>query len=361
MLLIQAFLKFSTTGLLIAISLLILRDGLQNRALQFALPLIVSLICLFLTTGHPSISITGTPAIPLRLVDMMSFIFLWWFGLALFNDEFKLGAIELGISLLYIALHLPGRLFYLGFDLPGIPSSIATREVLVSTFSILLMLHLSYVALSGRQEDLIERRRTMRIRFAIAIILMVTVSILMERFSKPLQLDPFLSMFIIYLFTLPISLWAILWLCRLEPDALAFPPKHEITTTIEPRYEYAHQRLVEIMEQEGGYAKHGLTIGKLAKQVGLPSHQLRTMINQSMGYRNYSAFLNHYRIKAVKQALADPEKSRVPVLTLALDAGFSSLAPFNRAFKDSENMTPSEYRNRELTNSTRRDTQQNAH
>lgn len=348
MLLTQAFLKFSTTGILIALALLILRDGRHIRALQFALPLILSLICLFLTTGQPEISIVGLPAIPLRLIDMMSFVFLWWFGLALFNDEFKLGIREWGITLFYIALHLPGRLFYLGFDVP----LIAELDIFVSALAIALMLHLAYVALSGHQEDLIQQRRAMRIRFAVAVVLMVIISILLERLAGTLNIDPFLSMFTIYLFTLPLSIWAVLWLCKLQPAALAFPAKHEISPTIEPHNKQAYLRLVEIMDKQGGYAEHGLTIGKLAKQVGLPSHQLRSMINQSMGYRNYSAFLNHYRIKAVKRALSDPANSRTPVLTLALDAGFSSLAPFNRAFKDSENLTPSEYRAQQLEQNT---------
>ena len=34
----------------------------------------------------------------------------------------------------------------------------------------------------------------------------------------------------------------------------------------------------------------------------------------------------------------------MPVLTIALDAGFSSLGPFNRAFKAETGATPSEYR-----------------
>ena len=42
--------------------------------------------------------------------------------------------------------------------------------------------------------------------------------------------------------------------------------------------------------------------------------------------------------------LADPVQREVPILTIALDAGFGSLGPFNRAFRDAEGMTPSEYR-----------------
>ena len=46
----------------------------------------------------------------------------------------------------------------------------------------------------------------------------------------------------------------------------------------------------------------------------------------------------------VKTALVDPSQKEVPILTIALDAGFGSLGPFNRAFREAEGMTPSEFR-----------------
>ena len=49
-------------------------------------------------------------------------------------------------------------------------------------------------------------------------------------------------------------------------------------------------------------------------------------------------------VEHVKAALADPGQAEVPVLTIALDAGFSSLGPFNRAFKTETGLTPTEYR-----------------
>lgn len=343
MLLIQAFLKFSSIGVLLALGLLILRDGRHIRALQFALPLIASTICLFLVTGHPDISLTGSAAIPLRLFDMLSFILVWWFGLALFDDEFKLGWLEWSGAIIYQVTHLPGRLHYLGFEFWWSP----TLEPLVSVIGLIMMAHLAYVAISGHQDDLVESRRNMRKYFAVAIVLLIVVSILMERLAGNFGIGQFMSVFTIYLFTLPLSLWAMLWLAKLAPERLAFAPK-EVASLIEPRDEHAHQRLVSIMQDQLAYTEHGLSIGKLAQRVGLPPHQLRSLINKSMGYRNYAAFLNYYRINAVKTNLADPSKSRIPVLTLAIEAGFSSLAPFNRAFKDSEGITPSDYRSQQL-------------
>ena len=98
------------------------------------------------------------------------------------------------------------------------------------------------------------------------------------------------------------------------------------------------------MTAERAYRQDGLTIGTLAQQLGLPEYRLRRLINQALGYRNFNSFVNHYRIAEVKAALADPSQAEVPVLTIALDAGFSSLGPFNRAFKAETGMTPSEYR-----------------
>jgi AraC-like DNA-binding protein len=39
----------------------------------------------------------------------------------------------------------------------------------------------------------------------------------------------------------------------------------------------------------------------------------------------------------------------VPVLTRALDAGFQSIGPFNRAFKANTGLTPTEFRRDALT------------
>ncbi|MFT6408735.1 MAG: AraC-like DNA-binding protein [Arenicella sp.] len=350
MLLLQAFLKFSSIGVLLALVLLILRDGRHIRALQFALPLAVSLICLFLSTGHPDISVTGRVAIPLRLIDMFSFIFVWWFGLALFDDEFKLAWLEFSVAALYIVMHLPGRLHYMGFNNWWYPP----LEVAVSAIGFMMMAHLSYVAISGHREDLVESRRKMRKYFVIAIALLIVVSILLERLADSVGIDKFMSMFFIYLFTLPLSLWAVMWLTKLDPERLAFPPSKPKTDTqgIDPRDQQAHQRLVSVMQDQHAYAEHGLSIGKLSQRVGLPPHQLRSLINQSMGYRNYTAFLNHYRITAVKADLTDLNKGRIPILTLAIEAGFSSLAPFNRAFKDSEGITPTDYRSQQLRKSS---------
>jgi AraC-like DNA-binding protein len=109
-------------------------------------------------------------------------------------------------------------------------------------------------------------------------------------------------------------------------------------------------RLEQLMTAERAYRQDGLTIGGLARRLDLPEYRLRRLINQALGYRNFNSFVNRYRIAEVKAALADRQQAEVPVLTMALDAGFSSLGPFNRAFKAETGLTPSEYRRLALEN-----------
>nr|WP_246312359.1 helix-turn-helix domain-containing protein [Aquabacterium terrae] len=98
------------------------------------------------------------------------------------------------------------------------------------------------------------------------------------------------------------------------------------------------------MHDERLYRQPGLTIGALANRLAVPEYRLRRLVNQRLGQRNFNSWLNGYRIADVRAALADPAQAEVPVLTLAMDAGFTSLGPFNRAFKAETGTTPTEYR-----------------
>ena len=92
------------------------------------------------------------------------------------------------------------------------------------------------------------------------------------------------------------------------------------------------------------YREPGLSIGALADKLGVPEHRLRALINQRLGYRNFSAFLNTHRVADAREWLGDPARVDLPVLTIAMDLGYGSLAPFNRAFRDATGQTPTDYR-----------------
>jgi AraC-like DNA-binding protein len=78
----------------------------------------------------------------------------------------------------------------------------------------------------------------------------------------------------------------------------------------------------------------------------VPEYRLRRLINVRLGYRNFNQMLHAYRVADAAAALADPEKRHLPILTIALTAGYQSINPFNRAFKESKGVTPSAFRAR---------------
>ena len=122
------------------------------------------------------------------------------------------------------------------------------------------------------------------------------------------------------------------------------PPPSELPKP-DPRQVATLERLMAV---ERVYREPSLTIAALAQRVGLPEHRLRKLINQALGHRNFNTFLNAYRIEDAKRALRDARQAEVPVLTIAMDAGFQSLGPFNRAFKAATGQTPSEFRREAL-------------
>lgn len=103
-------------------------------------------------------------------------------------------------------------------------------------------------------------------------------------------------------------------------------------------------RLRRTMEHDRIYREEGLSVGTLASRLGLPEYRLRRLIHEGLGHRNFTSFVNAYRLEDVMAALADPSQAQVPILTIALDAGFQSIGPFNRAFKAQTGVTPTAFR-----------------
>ncbi|HUG22618.1 AraC family transcriptional regulator [Piscinibacter sp.] len=103
-------------------------------------------------------------------------------------------------------------------------------------------------------------------------------------------------------------------------------------------------RLHHLMAVDRLYHDPELSLTTLSQHLGLPEYRLRELINSQLGYRNFPAYVNDHRLREVEQKLADPAFDRRPILTLALEAGFGSIGPFNRAFRERHGMTPSAYR-----------------
>lgn len=101
--------------------------------------------------------------------------------------------------------------------------------------------------------------------------------------------------------------------------------------------------LKEIMKKEKLYLNPELHITDVAIKLKMHTHQLSKLLNIKLE-KNFFEFINEYRVEEFKKLVANPKNKHISILGLALDSGFNSKASFNRIFKNSTGLTPSEFK-----------------
>ena len=281
----------------------------------------------------------------------------WCFGNLWFDDEFVLS----WQSVLWIpALGLLGLL---ALNLQGLPPALAgSLGVIRRVLAILLVVHLLWRMRAGAGADLLDERiqaRRVVIWVAGLYIVAVVLTELALGSTDPPPWVHALNLTAIWLATALTGVALARWDLResTEQQSASEPPssQREASAELPIARERASSRaaagdarligaLQHAMESEHLYRQEGLTIATLADHLGTREHQLRRAINQQLGKRNFNEFLHDYRLADVARRLNSVADDHLPILTLALDAGYSSIGPFNRAFRKRFQMTPSEYR-----------------
>ncbi|MEM8724135.1 MAG: helix-turn-helix domain-containing protein [Pseudomonadota bacterium] len=213
-----------------------------------------------------------------------------------------------------------------------------------------LIVDLVRVALTDRDDDLIEQRRTIRLWLPLLVAAQaggILIFEIYELISDTEGQSP-LAYLINSLLIFVLILFSGLALLRTDPELLVETVEDDLgdegeRIDLSPTETVLHDKLKAAMA-EGYYRTPGLTIASLSDHLETPEHRLRALINQRLGHRNFSAFLNRYRIAEAKEKLADRDSVDLPVLTIAMDLGYNSLPTFNRAFRAETGTTPSEYR-----------------
>ncbi len=101
-------------------------------------------------------------------------------------------------------------------------------------------------------------------------------------------------------------------------------------------------RLKRAIVDEKMYQREDIKLAELASQLEITPHQLSEYLN-TQAKKNFTSFINSYRIEEAKTLLLDPDKL---VVEIAYQVGFNTRASFNRVFKDEEGITPTEYKKR---------------
>ncbi|QYJ08252.1 AraC family transcriptional regulator [Qipengyuania flava] len=280
-------------------------------------------------------------------VDLFSLFtpfWIWMFARTLFERTPPRWAI-LGSAAILILSWFSGN--FISADTPvgrwiGHPMGFYVIHVL----SLVLIADLVRIGLADRADDLIEKRRLIRLWLPLLVAAQAGGILTFELIVgeaipyPPVQLANAGLIFALTLFaghalldTDPV----------LMVETVEDRPVEASGETLSPSEMVLKEKLEAAMAG-GHYRTPGLTIAGLAEHLDTPEHRLRSLINQRLGYRNFSAFLNRHRIAEACELLADREKVDLPVLTIAMDLGYNSLPTFNRAFRSETGTTPSDFR-----------------
>lgn len=282
---------------------------------------------------------------------------LWLAARALFADRFvpaaALLAAPLALVVIGLAAQAPRRNAVIaGLPDPGVSWVGQLHALVMLTFAAATLWEL----VRGWRDDLVEPRRAARRWVALGIGLYAAVALVVElalRERSVGALLPALHVAGIGLVAMGLallvarrSLDVIVGTPPTAPPSAPTPPDAGTTTAPvqvpTPRRESAAlTRLTQAMTEQRAYRQEGLTLAALAHTLQMGEAALRALINQELGYRNFNDFLHHHRLQEAAARLAAEE---LPILTIALESGYGSIGPFNRAFRQRFGMTPTEYR-----------------
>jgi AraC-like DNA-binding protein len=292
----------------------------------------------------------GAIVYPLTALCVAKSALFWLFAKALFRDGFRVRREHVVASLVLVALGLWHELGF-GRDVrAGVGGPFAlvgslAYEGLVLAF----LLAAVHEAWRGLATDLVERRRRFRVGviagvaayLAIAVTVQLSNLSLGTRTAPPLVLAN-LGLMLAAGFAATLSLLQVrrgTWI-----DVARGSDAEAARGTASAAERALLATLTQRMTAETLYRREGLTIGTQARILDTQEYLLRRVINRHLGYRNFNDFLHSYRISEACARLRSQAEARRPVLSIALDLGYNSIGPFNRAFKARMGMTPTEFR-----------------
>jgi AraC-like DNA-binding protein len=290
---------------------------------------------------------------------------LWILAQTLFRENFRPGPLHWIAAGMMTAITLAADLGRFRLGLLGGDPAIAQALLLAGRGAALaLVLAAAYTALGDWRVDLVESRRRARVIF-VAIIFAVFATLIASDFvfgpagasAGWLALGHSALVAIAFALLQAVARGSVDELVgepapRAELAVLSDERRGATVTRVPATRSRAitaalANRVVAEMEARALWRREGLGIGELAAALNTQEYLLRRAINQHLGYRNFNDFLHEYRLREAARRLASPADDPLPVLTIALDCGYGSIGPFNRAFKARFGVTPTQYRNQQ--------------
>lgn len=216
MLWLDGLFRFSGIGSLGFLTVALLRDVRGWNSKPYLALASISVAALFL--GYSPIALQ--PPEPIygvsRFLDIPHLVLLWLFALSLYDSHFRLKPIHLIVGILYCGPILWLRLHDCAL-LPSLPKWIFSYGSLTS---MALMLHLCYVTIKGRSDDLLEAKRKSRIYFVLVIVFVALTAAIIDILSKNIGLLGKRAVKIISIW--PAILWGVFWLLAFNQRSAYF-------------------------------------------------------------------------------------------------------------------------------------------
>lgn len=104
-----------------------------------------------------------------------------------------------------------------------------------------------------------------------------------------------------------------------------------------------HDNFQQIISYISSHFEENIKLSDLAKRLGYHEKYLSSTLHSLTGM-NFRRFLASYRIDYAKQLLRKSTSSKLNIIDIAMQCGFSSVITFNRSFLSLCGMTPTEYK-----------------
>jgi AraC-like DNA-binding protein len=133
-----------------------------------------------------------------------------------------------------------------------------------------------------------------------------------------------------------------------EPASQLEKKKYEKSSLTPEKSRQYLQRLQEYMQLEKPHLDRTITLQTLAEKLAFTTHELSQLINEQLN-KNFFEFINMYRIDEAKAKIKDEQFNHLTIAAIGYESGFNSVSAFNAAFKKNTGITPSQYRQNQLS------------
>lgn len=295
-----------------------------------------------------------------RRIGNFSPLLVWLVGHELFEDKKRIHPIVWFLTAAYIIPRYAGAIYVQATttldSLILLLTYVAPQIIMIG-----FVVHALHMAIKGYESDLILTRREDRITFVAGtsiLLLLIAVNttyrivVLMLGGSFGISTD--LTYFVIptYFYSaytyFAISIY-IVWRFKISYSPVLDSEREHYSPiesdTASSKIRKIDLKLIEqikhAMEFDKLYLKNKLTVGDLANHISSQEYRVRRAINAHLQYRNFSDFINHYRMLEAERLLLETDN---PISNIGFEVGYSSLSGFFKAFKEKYAITPKEYR-----------------